>query len=44
MNLVIRGMDYDLGKEPADTFSRNQNPDLRADHCLDIPPFNISDW
>jgi len=34
MNLVIRGMDYNLGKEPADTFSKNQHPDLRADYCL----------
>jgi type I restriction enzyme M protein len=44
MNLVIRGMDYNLGKEPADTFTRNQHPDLRADFCLANPPFNISDW
>ncbi len=44
MNLVIRGMDYNLGKEPADTFTRNQHPDLRADYCLANPPFNISDW
>jgi type I restriction enzyme M protein len=44
MNLAIRGMDYNLGKEPADTFTRNQHPDLRADFCLANPPFNISDW
>ena len=44
MNLVIRGMDYNLGKEPADTFTRNQHPDLRADYVLANPPFNISDW
>ena len=44
MNLVIRGMDYNLGKEPADTFVKNQHPDLRADYCLANPPFNISDW
>ena len=24
MNLAIRGMDFNLGKEPADTFLRNQ--------------------
>ncbi|MGR3911346.1 class I SAM-dependent DNA methyltransferase [Burkholderia sp. SR8] len=44
MNLAIRGIDYDLGKEPADSFTRNQHPDLRADFVLANPPFNISDW
>ncbi len=31
MNLAIRGIDFNLGKEPADTFVRNQHSDLRAD-------------
>jgi type I restriction enzyme M protein len=44
MNLAIRGMDFNLGKEPADTFHRDQHPDLRADYILANPPFNISDW
>jgi len=44
MNLAIRGMDFNLGKEPADTFHRNQHPDLKADYILANPPFNISDW
>lgn len=44
MNLAIRGIDFNLGKEPADTFIRNQHPDLRADYILANPPFNISDW
>ncbi|HEV2914351.1 MAG TPA: class I SAM-dependent DNA methyltransferase [Pyrinomonadaceae bacterium] len=44
MNLAIRGMDFNLGKEPADTFTRNQHPDLRADYIMANPPFNISDW
>ena len=44
MNLAIRGMDFNLGKEPADTFHRDQHPDLRADFVLANPPFNISDW
>ena len=43
MNLVIRGMDFNLGKEPADTFQRNQHLDLRADYVLANPPFNVSD-
>ena len=44
MNLAIRGIDFNLGKEPGDTFVRNQHPDLRADYILANPPFNISDW
>jgi len=44
MNLAIRGIDFNLGKEPADTFVRDQHWDLRADFVLANPPFNISDW
>jgi type I restriction enzyme M protein len=44
MNLAIRGLDFDLGKEPADSFVRDQHKDLRADFVLANPPFNISDW
>ncbi|AMM25240.1 class I SAM-dependent DNA methyltransferase [Variovorax sp. PAMC 28711] len=44
MNMAIRGLDFDLGKEPADTFVRDQHKDLRADFVLANPPFNISDW
>jgi type I restriction enzyme M protein len=44
MNLAIRGIDFNLGKEPGDSFTRNQHPDLRADFVLANPPFNISDW
>jgi type I restriction enzyme M protein len=35
---------FNLGCEPADTFTRNQFPDLHADFILANPPFNISDW
>jgi type I restriction enzyme M protein len=44
MNLAIRGIDFNLGKEPGDTFVRDQHPDLRADFIMANPPFNISDW
>jgi type I restriction enzyme M protein len=44
MNLALRGIDFNLGREPGDTFTRNQHPDLRADYILANPPFNISDW
>ena len=44
MNLAIRGFAADLGKEPADTFGRDQHPDQKFDYILANPPFNISDW
>lgn len=44
MNLAIRGIEFNLGKEPADSFVRDQHKDLRADFVLANPPFNISDW
>ena len=44
MNLAIRGFAADLGKEPADTFARDQFPDLKFDYIMANPPFNVSDW
>jgi len=44
MNLAIRGIDSNLGKEQADTFHRDLHPDLKADFVLANPPFNDSDW
>jgi len=44
MNMAIRSMDFDFGKEPANTFSRNQHPDLRADYIMANPPFNMKEW
>ena len=44
MNLAIRGIEANLGEQPADCFVRDLHPDLRADYILANPPFNISDW
>ena len=44
MNLAIRGIEADIGKEHADTFRNVQHPDLRADYVIANPPFNDSDW
>lgn len=44
MNMAIRGMDYDFGKEPASTYTRDQHPDLRADYIMANPPFNMKEW
>ena len=44
MNLAIRGIDGDIGKEHADTFRRDLHRDLKADFVIANPPFNDSDW
>src|ERR1035437_4254550 len=44
MNLAIRGIDSNLGKEHADSFHRAMHPDTKTDYALANPPFNDSDW
>ncbi|QLB21457.1 restriction endonuclease subunit M [Vespertiliibacter pulmonis] len=44
MNMVIRGMDFNFGKQHADSFTNDQHPDLRADFVMANPPFNLKEW
>ena len=44
MNLAIRGIEGNLGPEPADSFHNDLHKDLKADYILANPPFNSSDW
>ncbi|NQY87199.1 MAG: type I restriction-modification system subunit M [Colwellia sp.] len=44
MNMAIRGLDYNFGKEPASTYTNDQHPDLRADFIMANPPFNMKEW
>jgi type I restriction enzyme M protein len=44
MNLAIRGIAANLGVVPADTFGKDQHPDLKADFIMANPPFNQKDW
>ncbi len=44
MNLAIRGISANLGDVPADTFFKDQHPDLKADFIIANPPFNLKDW
>lgn len=44
MNLAIRGISADFGAMPADTFSKDQHKDLKADFILANPPFNLKEW
>jgi type I restriction enzyme M protein len=44
MNLAIRGISSNLGAVAADTFGKDQHPDLKADFIMANPPFNQKDW
>jgi len=44
MNLAIRGIASNLGEVPADTFFKDQHPDLKADFIMANPPFNLKEW
>ncbi|MDD2464354.1 MAG: class I SAM-dependent DNA methyltransferase [Desulfobulbus sp.] len=44
MNLAIRGIAANLGEVPADTFFKDQHPDLKADFIMANPPFNLKAW
>jgi type I restriction enzyme M protein len=44
MNLAIRGISGNLGEVPANTFFKDQHPDLKADYILANPPFNQKQW
>ncbi len=44
MNLAVRGLSANFGELPADTFFKDQHPDLKADYIMANPPFNLKAW
>ena len=44
MNLAIRGISCNLGEQAANTFTKDQHKDLKADFIMANPPFNQKDW
>ncbi|MDD4650054.1 MAG: class I SAM-dependent DNA methyltransferase [Desulfoplanes sp.] len=44
MNLAIRSISGNLGDVPADSFFKDQHPDLKADYIMANPPFNLKAW
>jgi len=44
MNLAVRGLSANLGDVPADSFFKDQHPDLKADYIMANPPFNMKNW
>ena len=44
MNLAVRSISANLGDIAADTFFKDQHPDLKADYIMANPPFNQKQW
>ncbi len=44
MNLAVRGIDSDIRWNNEGSFHNDELRDLKADHVLANPPFNVSDW
>ena len=44
MNLAVHGIDSDIRWNNEGSFHKDELRDLRFDHILANPPFNISDW
>jgi type I restriction enzyme M protein len=44
MNLAIRGIAGNLGEVAANSFMKDQHPDLKADYIMANPPFNQKEW
>lgn len=44
MNLAIRGISHDLGKENASTFINDLHKDKKVDFIMANPPFNLKKW
>lgn len=44
MNLAIRGISHNLGKEAVSTFTNDQHKDLKVDFIMANPPFNLKKW
>jgi type I restriction enzyme M protein len=44
MNLAIRGISHNLGKEPASSFTNDQHKDEKVDFIMANPPFNFKNW
>lgn len=44
MNLAIRGISHNLGKEPASSFTNDQHKNEKVDFIMANPPFNLKQW
>lgn len=44
MNMAVRGIDADIRWNNEGSFHKDEFKDLKADHILANPPFNVSEW
>ena len=44
MNMLLHGIEANLGKQSGDSLREDMHRDLEADYVLANPPFNISGW
>jgi type I restriction enzyme M protein len=44
MQMMLRGIDANLGSYAADSFHNDLHQNLKADYIVAGPPFNMSDW
>ncbi|WP_241155887.1 type I restriction-modification system subunit M [Neisseria yangbaofengii] len=44
MNMAIRGIEFDFGKQNADSFTNPQHIDKKMDFVMANPPFNVKEW
>lgn len=44
MNMAIRGIEFNFGKNNADSFTAPQHMDTRMDFIMANPPFNMDSW
>ncbi|WP_307727561.1 class I SAM-dependent DNA methyltransferase [Neisseria lisongii] len=44
MNMAIRGIEFDFGKQNADSFTNPQHIDKKMDFIMANPPFNVKEW
>ncbi len=44
MNLALRGLSHNLGKEADNTFTSDQHKGLHFDYIMANPPFNLKGW
>ena len=44
INMAVRGLHADFGEYPADTFTDDRHPTLKADFVMANPPFNYHPW
>ena len=43
-NMAMRWIEFNIGRQLANSFTNDLHPDLRADYVMANPPFNMKEW